>query len=586
MSKRKAVSYLRISTSEQARGTGIARQMEASRRYAETHDLELAEGDQLVDLGISAYRSKNVRGGALGQFLDAVRASRVPPGTTLIVESLDRISRDEIRKALSTFLELINAGIDVVTLMDNRVYTRDKVEMVDLVGSLCVMERAFNESRTKSQRLSAAWRKKRERAREKPLTALCPAWLRLNDDRSRYEVIEERAEVVRTIFEESASGLGNYTITRLLNEARVPPFGRAKGWRTSTVAKILNSRAVLGEFQAHKLVGDERRPEGEAITDYFPRIIDDSLFYRARGARGERRVRGSGRKGPNVANIFSGLAVCAYCRSKMRFENKGIGPRGGTYLVCDTARRGLGCEKASWRYDQLEISFIAFVREVDIESLMQSETETRKRTELDDEVATLRGKLASTQEQRDRTYQLLMESTTAHDFLGKKLDELERRRMELEDLLNEKEKARVAMSDDLARAYESGEQVKSLIECLRAPSDDVYRLRAQMASKLRSIIDTILVAPSGKAPMIRRTIDFLRDQPESDDIIAHQEEKLREEDSSRRWFCVAFRNGTIREVIPADDPLKFESQMTSSMETGLVQEYPEGKITVFPPKKL
>jgi len=88
-------------------------------------------------------------------------------------------------------------------------------------------------------------------------------------------------------------------------------------------------------------------PDGDAIKDYFPAIVDEQLFYRAQDARDQRRVKGAGRKGPNVSNLFSGLATCAYCRSKMRFENKGPGPKGGTYLVCDSARRGLTCEKTA-----------------------------------------------------------------------------------------------------------------------------------------------------------------------------------------------------------------------------------------------
>jgi DNA invertase Pin-like site-specific DNA recombinase len=53
-----------------------------------------------------------------------VRSGKVPTGSFLLVESLDRISRQEIRKALTTFLSIIDAGINLVTLNDAHVLQR------------------------------------------------------------------------------------------------------------------------------------------------------------------------------------------------------------------------------------------------------------------------------------------------------------------------------------------------------------------------------------------------------------------------------------------------------------------------------
>jgi hypothetical protein len=154
-------------------------------------------------------------------------------------------------------------------------------------------------------------------------------------------------------------------------------------------------------------VGGKRVPDGDAIKGYFPAIVDEQLFYRAQDARDQRRVRGAGRKGRNVSNLFSGLATCAYCGSKMRFENKGPGPKGGTYVVCDSARRGLKCEKTAWRYDHFEASFLAFVREVDLERVMQGGDEARQRSILEERMTALRGEQAAIGQQMDKTYELL-----------------------------------------------------------------------------------------------------------------------------------------------------------------------------------
>ena len=578
----RAFSYVRMSTDVQLKGDSLRRQLDESREYAAQRGWDLLEEDQLRDIGVSAFSGANVSGGALGRFLEAVRNRMVEPGSFLIVESLDRLSRQEVLKSLGVFIEIVNAGVNIVTLADGRTYTA-ATGFEDLIFSIVSMSRAHDESRTKSLRLSAAWSNKRKNAETRKLTAQCPGWLKLSSDKKRFEVIQKRADIVVSIFQDSTAGVGNYSITRRLNETHVPPFGRSKGWRSSSVNKILTNRAVLGEFQPHRLVDDRRVPDGDAIKDYFPAIVDEQLFYRAQDARDQRRVKGAGRKGPNVSNLFSGLATCAYCRSKMRFENKGPGPKGGTYLVCDNARRGLRCEKTAWRYDAFETSFLAFVKEVDLEQVMHGENEARQRSILEEVMTALRGEQAAIGQQMDRTYELLGMAGTAAGYVAQKLQTLEARRAAIEAELREREQERVR----LGLIVSDEKQVKALIKRLqdRNPSDEVYKLRSTIAARLRSLVHTILVAPAGGVPQIQKTIDFLEHQEDAEDVLEHARQRLKDKRSGRRYFLVAFANGDVRGVYPdPDDPTRFTEQFTSSSEMGLVEEYPDHSQQIFPPR--
>ena len=75
---------------------------------------------------------------ALAGFLQAVRLGRVPSGSYLIVESLDRLSREKIRPALTLLLNLIESDIKVVQqLPQGAVYDED-VEPMQLI--MAVME--------------------------------------------------------------------------------------------------------------------------------------------------------------------------------------------------------------------------------------------------------------------------------------------------------------------------------------------------------------------------------------------------------------------------------------------------------------
>src|SRR3954468_1191676 len=123
----KAYSYIRMSTEGQLRGDSLRRQVDRSRAYAAEHGLDLDETTRFNDIGVSAFRGKNLKVGALAQFLEAVRTEKIARGSYLLVESLDRFSRDEVLNAQAEFLQLIRAGINVVTLIDGHVFRPDQL---------------------------------------------------------------------------------------------------------------------------------------------------------------------------------------------------------------------------------------------------------------------------------------------------------------------------------------------------------------------------------------------------------------------------------------------------------------------------
>ena len=149
MPRSKAYSYVRMSTDAQLKGDSKRRQLEMSAKYAAENDLDLVPDSQLEDIGVSAFTGANTSTGALGIFLQAVRDKKVLEGSYLLVESFDRLSRQELTKALPPFLEIINSGIILVTLADQRKYTPGKVEINDLLYSIMIMSRAHEESATK-----------------------------------------------------------------------------------------------------------------------------------------------------------------------------------------------------------------------------------------------------------------------------------------------------------------------------------------------------------------------------------------------------------------------------------------------------
>jgi DNA invertase Pin-like site-specific DNA recombinase len=364
--KPKAYSYLRFSTPEQSKGDSFRRQTENARRYAEANGLELDETLNFHDKGISAFRSTNVKIGMLGAFLEAVSTGVVAKGSYLLVESLDRLSRDTILEAQTLFQQIILSGIIIVSLIDNKVYSRESITAnpIDMIVSLLSMMRAHEESETKSRRLKAAWGNKRNIAGTKPMTAKAPGWLRLveKDGKRHFEVIEERAAVVCRIYDMTLKGIGQHTITKTLNEENVPVFGRAKFWQRTYVIKLLENEAVIGTYTPHTLEFVDRKktrkPQAK-IAGYFPAIIKKKMFDRVQALRMDKTTPLRGRHaGKELRNIFGGIAQCPLCGSTATLVNKG--KRGGkTFLVCTKAKTGAGCKYKGIPLDQVESAFLS-----------------------------------------------------------------------------------------------------------------------------------------------------------------------------------------------------------------------------------
>src|SRR6266568_928047 len=107
-----AYSYARFSSEKQKHGASLDRQLEAATAYAHKHSLVL-DPSSYRDLGVSAFRSKNVDG-ALGAFIEAVDAKRIPKGSYLLIESFDRLTRDSVDVALELVLSILRKGIIIV----------------------------------------------------------------------------------------------------------------------------------------------------------------------------------------------------------------------------------------------------------------------------------------------------------------------------------------------------------------------------------------------------------------------------------------------------------------------------------------
>jgi DNA invertase Pin-like site-specific DNA recombinase len=354
----KAYSYIRFSSVKQELGDSVRRQEKLALDYAREHNLEL-DTRTYRDLGVSAFKGKNATEGRLRTFIDAIESGKIPSGSFLLVESLDRLSREDVSEALPFLLSIIRCGISVVTLTDKRTYSKATIREdggMSLMVSILYMGRAHDESAIKSSRVRAAWTAKH--ASGKILTAMCPAWLHPTEDRTNWVLNEDKVRVVQQIFELSLAGHGAPSIARVLNTQKTPTMQRAEHWGFGTVAAILKNQAVIGRYVPKK--------SGNApIDNYFPKIISESDFRLVSHGMKARQWIG-GRNSEAVTNLFAGMSFCFHCGTAMRVVGSN---NRHTYLKCLSAYSKDGCHHGRFPYLAAEKA-ILYRLSVDLAEIM------------------------------------------------------------------------------------------------------------------------------------------------------------------------------------------------------------------------
>ena len=180
-------------------------------------------------LGLSAFKGDHIRKGPLGKFIGLVDGGEVLAGSWLIVEDIDRLTRQAHSDAYSLCLTLIRRGITIATMMDGEVYDIDGIDrsLEKRLKLMLRLDAAHEYSVKLSDRISAKWESRREamRAGKGVATNACPAWLEAID--CKFVERPDRVAVIRRIIDYRLLGLGRHAIAAKLND-RNQPGGRVQ----------------------------------------------------------------------------------------------------------------------------------------------------------------------------------------------------------------------------------------------------------------------------------------------------------------------------------------------------------------------
>lgn len=350
----KAYSYIRFSSKKQEQGDSVRRQTELAEQYAHVHGLILSDKN-FQDLGISAFKEGNRP--SLGDMLEAIEKGHIEQGSTIIIESLDRLSRRGIDVTQQIIKSILQRNVFIASLVDGLLLNRESVnDLVSVIRIALAADLAYKESEKKSQRLRETKGQQRQRALNgEVINKILPFWLERQKDKFLFS---DRIDTVKRIIELRREGLGTNKIAKVLNDEGHRPL-RSAGWNHTTVAKTINSVALYGAYQTSETTIDRKVILLDIIEDYYPAIISKEEFMLLQS---DQKHSKPGYKSEH--NAFSGILKHECGGALVRKFHVASG-KTYQYHVCANARDGK-CNVTK-NFKNIEVALFRIMKELKIE---------------------------------------------------------------------------------------------------------------------------------------------------------------------------------------------------------------------------
>lgn len=367
--RQSAALYARFSSDLQ-KDRSIDDQFAVCRKFAERENL------QVTTTFADRARSGATLFDRVG-LIDLMAAAKLKKFNVVIVESLDRLSRDQEDLA-GLFKRLSFYGVEIRTVNEGTA-TSIHVGIRGLVGSLFLADLG-----NKVRRGHAG------RVREGKIPgAITFGYRAIPGKPGEREIDPEEAEIVRRIFREYATGRSPRAIAADLTRDGVPtPGGGAVAWNHQTFVGgrlkrgMIGNPIYIGELtwnNSRQVINPETgkkvkraAPADELLTVALPalRIVDNELFQAANAVRQDRAQRKFGPDGrvlrrstfPHKQHLLAGLLRCGACGGRMRIANTSRG--GASRIACAAADQHASCDhRKSYDLARLEASVLASIRE-------------------------------------------------------------------------------------------------------------------------------------------------------------------------------------------------------------------------------
>ena len=492
--------YCRLSRDDELQGdsNSIVNQKNILSKYAKENGFKNLQ--YFVDDGFSGT---NFNRPSWNDLIALVEDNKVG---AIIVKDMSRLGRDYLKVGFYTEVMFVEKNIRFIAI-NNGIDSANQADS-DFTPFLNIINEWY--AKDTSKKIRAVMKAKGESG--KHLTTRPPfGYMKSPDDKTKWIVDDEAAQIVKKIFALCLEGYGTSQIARILKDKKIlTPFSywSSKGqafkssenpynWSADTIAGIIEKKEYLGHtvnFKTYKQSYKSKKkctnPEEKHLIfeNTHEAIIDVDTWERVQELRkNKRRPTRTGK-----SNMFSGIAYCADCGQKLYYCTSKYFESRQDHFVCSTSRKGKEeCSTHFIRAMILEQGVLAHLKYV-IGTVASYENQFRKvlgakqKAEVKKELSAKK-KLLSKSESRIKELDLLFQCIYEDNVSGKISDE----RFEMLSANYENEQA----------------ELKQIIEKLSAEiseteeqSDNVERF----ISKVHKYFDLQKLTPSVLNDLVKR----------------------------------------------------------------------------------
>lgn len=378
---KEAILYTRISTDKQAKGKGLKGQLKDAMEACEERGWNIADENVYSDIG-SGFHGDQMDGD-LGIIVNAVKTGKITKNHIIVLESLDRLGREEPSAALKRFINIIEKT-SIYEVSTGMIYGDggDYPFSVMITIASFIMERAHNESLMKQKRSKRNWAIKVSEADVadyfKVTTSRTPKWIDIVD--GRYVLNAEYTKTVREIFKLFINGMGSTGICEHLTERGVDVIVNATSgryqnkrveWTISRIDHILTHHAAYGAMKNDKTK--------EIKEGCYPPAVTKSDFETVAKMRRNRRGKTGGSKEKYTA-LLSGIAKCGDCGYSYNSFKSNDGTKAKPRMVrryrCNYRAKKGDCKNNTILATELESAVMNHVKNFEFEPTSKDDKES------------------------------------------------------------------------------------------------------------------------------------------------------------------------------------------------------------------